>query len=88
MSNAGFVVPPVAHAMPLLDIDCADRHRPATLAVQAVRDFFEGIFDGVIVADTLSSAYDALHGAQLEMTRRFFQVSLTRMGISCQGMID
>jgi hypothetical protein len=88
MAFDGFLVPPVAHAMPVAEIDRAERHRPATLSVQAVRDFFEGIFDGAIVADTLSGSYDVLHDASLEMTRRFFQVSLTRMGISCRGMLD
>ena len=83
-----FLLPPVAHAMPCDGIERAERHRPATVSVQAVRDFFEGIFDGAIVADTLSDAYDSLHGASLELTRRFFQVSLTRMGISCRGMLD
>jgi hypothetical protein len=88
MSFEKMIVPPVANAMPIAEIDRAERHRPAALSVQAVRDFFEGIFDGVIVADTLSDSYDCLHGASLEMTRRFFQVSLTRMGISCRGMLD
>ena len=88
MSNAGFVIPPVASAMPISGLDQADRHRPATLSVQAVREFFEGIFDGAIAADTLSRSYDSLHCASLEMTRRFFQVSLTRMGISCHDMLD
>ena len=84
----GFVLPPVAKTMPRDGIELADRHRPATLSVQAVRDFFEEIFDGGIRADTRSDAYGSLHGASLELTRRFFQVSLTRMGISCRGMID
>jgi hypothetical protein len=74
--------------MPMAGIDRADRHRPATLSVQAVREFFEGVFDGAIVADTLSDSYDSLHGTSLELTRRFFQVSLTRMGISHRGMLD
>lgn len=88
MASDGLIVPPVATAMPVAGIDRADRHRPATLGVQAVRDYFEGIFDGAIVADTMCPAYDSLHEASLEMTRRFFQVSLTRMGISCRGMLD
>src|SRR4029077_4334418 len=84
----GFSLPPVAHTMPRDGIELADRHRPATLSVQAVRDFFEDIFDGAVRADTRSNAYGSLHGASLELTRRFFQVSLTRMGISCRGMLD
>lgn len=84
----GFALPPVAKGMPREGIEFAVRHRPATLSVQAVRDFFEEIFDGGITADTRSNAYGSLHGASLELTRRFFQVSLTRMGISCRGMID
>ena len=88
MTFDGFALPPVAKTMPRDGIELADRHRPATLSVQAVRDFFEEIFDGGISADTRSNAYGSLHGASLELTRRFFQVSLTRMGISCRGMID
>ena len=88
MAFDDYVIPPVAKAMPCDGIERAERHRPATLSVQAVRDFFEGIFDGDIVADTLSDPYAVLHGASLELTRRFFQVSLTRMGISCRGMLD
>lgn len=84
----GFVLPPVAHSMPCDGLERAERHRPATVCVQAVRDFFEDIFDGAIIADTLSDGYGFLHEASLELTRRFFQVSLTRMGISCRGMLD
>jgi len=84
----GFALPPVAHVMPSEGIERADRHRPATVCVQAVRDYFEDIFDGAIVADTVSEVYGYLHEASLELTRRFFQVSLTRMGISCRGMLD
>ena len=88
MAFDGFAIPPPARMMPSEGIELADRHRPATLSVQAVRDFFEEIFDGGITADTRSNAYGSLHGASLELTRRFFQVSLTRMGISCRGMLD
>jgi len=88
MTFDGFAIPPVAPAMPREGIERAERHRPATLSVEAVRDFFEEIFDGEITADTRSNAYGSLHGASLELTRRFFQVSLTRMGISCRGMLD
>lgn len=88
MAFDGFAIPPVARTMPPEEIELADRHRPATLSVQAVRDFFEDIFDGEIRADTRSNAYGSLHGASLELTRRFFQVSLTRMGISCREMLD
>ena len=88
MSFDGLALPPVAHAMPCDGLERAERHRPATVSVQAVRDFFEDIFDGVVVADTLSEPYCYLHEASLELTRRFFQVSLTRMGISCRGMLD
>jgi hypothetical protein len=88
MNFDGFELPPVAHAMPCDGLERAERHRPATVSVQAVRDFFEDIFEGSIMADTLSGAYDSLHSASLELTRRFFQVSLTRMGISCRGMLD
>ena len=84
----GLAVPPVASNMPPDGLESADRHRPASTSVQAVRDFFEGIFDGDVIADTTSDAYGSLHGASLELTRRFFQVSLTRMGISCRGMLD
>jgi hypothetical protein len=88
MTFDSFRLPPVAKTMPREGIELAERHRPATLSVQAVRDFFEEIFDGGITADTRSNAYGSLHGASLELTRRFFQVSLTRMGISCRGMLD
>ena len=81
-------VPPVACGMPSDGIESADQHRPASSSVQAVREFFECIFDGEVLADTASDAYGSLHGASLELTRRFFQVSLTRMGISCRGMLD
>ena len=84
----GFALPPVARTMPLDGLERAERHRPATVSVQAVRDFFEEIFDGSITADTRSVPYGSLHGASLELTRRFFQVSLARMGISCRGMLD
>src|SRR5579864_1057722 len=75
----GFAIPPVACLMPADGLDRAEKHRPATLSVQAVRDFFEGIFDGVVIADTSGKTYGDLHAASLELTRRFFQVSLTRM---------
>jgi hypothetical protein len=88
MAFDGFALPPVANPMPCDGLERAERHRPATMSVQAVRDFFEGIFDGEIVADTVSMPYDSLHDASLDLTRRFFQVSLTRMGISCRGMLD
>lgn len=88
MAFGGFALPPIAYAMPSDGLEHADRHRPATVSVQAVRDFFEDIFEGEIFADTLSGPYGSLHGASLELTRRFFQVSLTRMGISCRGMLD
>ena len=84
----GYALPPVANPMPSDGIERAEKHRPATLSVQAVRDFFEAIFDGAVDADTASPLYECLHGASLELTRRFFQVSLARMGISCQGMLD
>ncbi len=84
----GFAVPPVAFGMPCDGLESAERHRPASASVQAVREFFEDIFDGTVIADTGSDAYGSLHGASLELTRRFFQVSLTRMGISCRGMLD
>ena len=80
--------PPVARPMPSIGLERAEQHRPATLSVQAVRDFFEDIFDGHVVANTTSAAYDSLHGASLELTRRFFHVSLTRMGISTREMLD
>lgn len=82
------LVPPVAQAMPSRGLERAEQHRPATLAVQAVREFFEGVFDGRITADTLSPSYDQLHVASLDLTRKFFQVSLTRMGISSRGLLD
>lgn len=88
MTSDRLTIPPVAKTMPCDGIELAERHRPATLSVQAVREFFEHIFDGEVAADTRSTAYGSLHGASLELTRRFFQVSLTRMGISCRGMID
>ena len=88
MAFDGFALPPVANTMPNEGLEHAERHRPATLSVQAVRDFFEDVFHGAVAADTCSTAYDSLRGASLELTRRFFQVSLTRMGISCHGMID
>src|ERR1700747_556449 len=67
----GFAVPPVAWSMPCDGLESADRSRPASSSVQAVRDFFEGIFDGEVIADTTSDAYGSLHGASLELTRRF-----------------
>jgi hypothetical protein len=88
MEHDGGSLPPIAQPMPSTGLEHADKHRPATLSVQAVRDFFEGIFDGAIVADTASPPYKRLHGAALDLTRRFFQVSLARMGISCEGMLD
>lgn len=83
-----FAIPPVAQQMPVEGLERAEQHRPATLSVQAVRDFFEDLFDGAIVANMSGAPYESLHDASLELTRRFFQVSLTRMGISCRGMLD
>jgi len=56
----GFSLPPVANTMPNEGLERAERHRPATLSVQAVRDFFEDIFHGAISADTRSTAYGSL----------------------------
>jgi hypothetical protein len=83
----GFALPPTAPSMNV-DRDGSERDRSAALAVQAVRDFFEDVFESVEVAETSSTAYALLHDASLELMRRFFQVSLTRMGISCRGMLD
>jgi hypothetical protein len=81
-------IPPVARQMPVDGLERAEQHRPATLSVQAVRDFFEDVFDGAILANMSGAPYESLHEASLDLTRRFFQVSLTRMGISCRGMLD
>jgi hypothetical protein len=84
----GLTVPPPARRMTSEGIEGQVRNAPETASVQAVRNFFEGVFEGTIVADTSSRPYDCLHAAALELTRRFFQVSLTRMGISCRGVFD
>lgn len=88
MEADGLAAPPVARAMPSLEIERADAHRPAALSVQAVRDFFEGVFDGEIIADRQGKSYGVVHRASTEMTRLFFQVSLARMGISPREMLD
>jgi hypothetical protein len=81
-------VPPPAARMPLEELACLWAHRPAVAAVQAVRNFFEDVYDGTIAADASSDAFEALHDAALELTRRFFHVSLTRMGISSSETLD
>jgi hypothetical protein len=81
-------IPPVGASMKADGFDCSLAIRSASATVQAVRDFFESIYDGTTEADPASLAFELLHDASLEMTRRFFHVSLTRMGISMRELPD
>ncbi len=60
----------------------------AAFAVEAVRDFFEDVAEGVLSADHDSPAFFRLEAAAVELTRKFFHVSLTRLGVSCRGIIS
>jgi hypothetical protein len=81
-------VPPPAFAMQPEGIACTPSLRPVTSTVQSVRDFFEDVYDGTTEADPTSEPFACMHDASLEMTRRFFHVSLTCMGISYREMLD
>lgn len=82
------MAPPPALRLPPDEQAWTDDQRPVTTAVQAVRDYFEAVADGAIVAPTLAPAYERMRVASLLLTRRFFQVSLTQLGIPCEGIIE
>ena len=80
--------PPPALRLPSDEREWAADQRPVTFAVEAVRDYFEAVADGTIIAHTRTESYSRLRDASLQLTRRFFQVSLTQLGIPCDGIIE
>ena len=88
MQHPAAKVPPPAFVMQPEGVGSAPSLRPVTSTVQAVRDFFEDVYDGTTEADPASEPFAHMHDASLEMTRRFFHVSLTCMGISYREMLD
>ena len=80
--------PPPALRLPSDDREWTPDQRPVTCAVEAVRDYFEGVADGHIIAPTRDASYERMRSASHELTRRFFQVSLTQLGIPCDGIIE
>ena len=80
--------PPPALRLPSDDRKWTADQRPVTVAVQAVRDYFEGVADGEIIAPTQDASYERMRAASLQLTRRFFQVSLTQLGIPCDGIVE
>jgi hypothetical protein len=80
--------PPPALRLPSDDRKWTADQRPVTLAVEAVRDYFEAVADGSVIAPTRAESYARMREASLQLTRRFFQVSLTQLGIPCDGIIE
>jgi hypothetical protein len=80
--------PPPALRLPSDDREWAADQRPVAFAVEAVRDYFEAVADGAIIAQTRTESYERVREASLHLTRRFFQVSLTQLGIPCDGIIE
>ena len=79
--------PPLARRLPSNDCEWSADQRPVTAAVQGVRDFFEAVADGSVLAATRAESYRRLREASLQLTRCFFQVSLTQLGIPTEGII-
>lgn len=78
---------------PALRLPADDRHwtadqRPVAFAVEAVRDYFESVADGSVIASTDAASYERMRAASLELTRRFFRVSLTQLGIPCDHILE
>jgi hypothetical protein len=80
--------PPPALRLPSDEREWAADQRPVAFAVEAVRDYFEAVADGTVIARTRTESYERLRDASLHLTRRFFQVSLTQLGIPCDGIIE
>lgn len=80
--------PPPALRLPADDRQWTADQRPVAFAVEAVRDYFESVADGNVIAQTDSESYERMRAASLELTRRFFRVSLTQLGISCDGILE
>ena len=80
--------PPPALRLPA-DVDSWDAdQRPVTAAVQSVREYFESVVEGTLRAQCDAAAFERMRAAALDLTRRFFQVSLTQLGISYDGIIE
>ncbi len=86
-SSETFAPPPAIRLPPDMDSWDADQ-RPVTAAVQAVREYFESVTEGTLHARGDIAAFHRMRVAALELTRRFLQVSLTQLGISCEGIIE
>lgn len=80
--------PPPALRLPANDREWTADQRPVAFAVESVRDYFESVADGNVVARTDSDSYDRMRSASLELTRSFFRVSLTQLGIPCDGILE
>jgi len=80
--------PPPALRLPADDRQWTADQRPVAFAVEAVRDFFESVADGGVVAFTKTESYERMRAASLELTRRFFRVSLTQLGIPCDDILE
>jgi hypothetical protein len=80
--------PPPAMRLPSDEREWAADQRPVAFAVEAVRDYFEAVADGTVIAHTRGESFGRLRDASLHLTRRFFQVSLTQLGIPCDGIIE
>jgi hypothetical protein len=80
--------PPPALRLPS-DVGSWDAdQRPVTAAVQSVREYFELVVEGELHAPGDAAAFERMRAAALDLTKRFFQVSLTQLGISCDGIIE
>jgi hypothetical protein len=84
----GGSTPPPALRLPSSDREWTADQRPVTVAVQSVRDYFEAVAEGTVIAATRAESFRRLREASLQLTRCFFQVSLTQLGIPCDGIID
>lgn len=80
--------PPPALRLPADDHQWSGDQRPIAFAVEAVRDYFESVADGNVIARTDSGSYERMRAASLELTRRFFRVSLTQLGIPCDDILE
>ena len=80
--------PPPALRLPSDDRQWSADQRPVAFAVEAVRDYFESVADGNVIAQTDSESYERMRAASLELVRRFFRVSLTQLGIPCDDILE
>ena len=80
--------PPPALRLPADDHQWTADQRPVAFAVEAIRDYFESVADGTVIARTDSECYERMRAASVELTRRFFRVSLTQLGIPCHDILE